>query len=103
MKYALIDSQGKVENIVVYDGKEPYKPAEGLALVEVNDWLEIGQNKDDQARALVQPDPVADKLRRNESFKNDLSLKASYRIEKRDNPALKFSDYLDQLESEVIN
>lgn len=39
---------------------------------------------------------------RNDNASKNLSLRGCFRIEKRLNPALTFSDYLDQLESEVI-
>lgn len=45
MKYALIDSNNIVQNVIVYDGVAEYAPAAGLALQQVNDWVNIGDNK----------------------------------------------------------
>lgn len=39
---------------------------------------------------------------RNKQYAKDLSMKAAYRIERKGNQDLKFSDYLDNLESEEI-
>lgn len=44
MKWALTDDNGNIKNILIYDGKAEYEPEEGLALQQVNDWLEIGDN-----------------------------------------------------------
>jgi len=102
MRYALVDANDLVVNVIEYDGVQPYKPKDGLSLIEVNDWIEIGDNKDTEKKPPVVQDIIEAKQRRNEVFKRDLSLKASYKLEKKDNPALKFSDYLDQLESEEV-
>jgi len=44
MKYALVDFNGIVQNIVVYDGSSVYTPPAGLKLTKVNDWLNIGDH-----------------------------------------------------------
>ena len=42
------------------------------------------------------------KASRDETMRDNLAIKAGYRTEKRGNPSLSFSDYLDSLEAEVI-
>ena len=42
------------------------------------------------------------KRERDTRYKDDLRMKASFLIEKKANPDLKFSDYLDQLEAEEV-
>lgn len=42
MRYALINELDIVVNIIEYNGLTPYEPAEGLRLVPVNEWIEIG-------------------------------------------------------------
>lgn len=34
MNYCLIDAAGNVVNVILYDGISPYKPPEGLTLVQ---------------------------------------------------------------------
>lgn len=40
---------------------------------------------------------------RNDKYSDDLTLKATYSNEKKTNPSLKFSDYLDQLEAASVS
>ena len=42
------------------------------------------------------------KAARNEHLGKDLSIKAAYKLEKKGNRDLRFSDYLDQLEAEEV-
>lgn len=47
MKWALVDSQNIVQNTIDYDPLEPYGPYSapaGLILMQINDWIEIGQD-----------------------------------------------------------
>lgn len=44
MKWALIDNQEIIQNIIAYDGVSEFLPPEGLTLNQVNDWCLIGQN-----------------------------------------------------------
>jgi len=37
---------------------------------------------------------------RNQRYQNDLAIKAAFKLERRGNPNLTFSDFLDQLESD---
>jgi len=46
MQWALVNAQDIVENVIVYDPELPYKPAEGLRIVEINDWVTIGDRFD---------------------------------------------------------
>lgn len=46
MKWALVDGSSIVQNIISYDGVSAYQPPQGLQLLEVNDWVHIGDNKD---------------------------------------------------------
>lgn len=43
MQWALVNSNNIIENLIAYDGGAPYEPAEGLTLMQVNDWLLIGE------------------------------------------------------------
>jgi len=43
-EWALVDANGIVQNIIVYDGSSPYTPPQGLTLEQVNNWVQIGQN-----------------------------------------------------------
>lgn len=45
MKWALIDKKDIVRNIIQYDGESPYTPLSWQTLEEVNDWVNIGDNK----------------------------------------------------------
>jgi len=49
-----------------------------------------------------QAEEIARKVNRNAELRKDLRMKAVYRNEKRANPSLSFSDYLDQLEAEEV-
>lgn len=103
MKWALVDAQNIVKNIIVYDGVSPYRVPDGLSLMQINDW--VGREEPVNKEAPLPPSRPSDedvKLKRNEAEKNNLALKAVYLIEKRRLPNLTFSDYLDQLEAEVI-
>ena len=103
MKWALIDSNEIVQNLIEYDGTEKYSPPDDMSLVQVDDWVEIGMYSDADKPPVTIEDDASIKIRRNLALSKDLSLRASFRIEKRRNPDLTFSDYLDQLESEVVN
>lgn len=46
MKYALIDTNGIVRNIIQYDGIASYNPPFGFTLEQVNDWVNTGQATD---------------------------------------------------------
>lgn len=47
MQYAIIDRNGTIVNIIVYDGNSSYDPGENFTLELVNDWIDIGMNKDE--------------------------------------------------------
>ena len=44
MNWCLVDAAGFVKGIIVYNGTDPYTPAEGLTLQQVNNWVQVGQN-----------------------------------------------------------
>lgn len=44
MKWALVDSQNIVQNIISYDGVSPFQPQEGQILIKINDWVNLGDN-----------------------------------------------------------
>ena len=44
MKWALVDSNNIVQNVIVYDGVSPYTPPDSLSAQQVNDWLNIGDD-----------------------------------------------------------
>jgi len=52
MKYALVDSDNIVQNIIVYYEGANYTPAEGLTVQQVNDWVKILDHKDTPEPAL---------------------------------------------------
>lgn len=45
MNYAVIDKNGIVQNIIIYDGVSPYNPGAGLTLVQ-SDTAGIGDTYD---------------------------------------------------------
>ena len=47
MKWALIDPNGQVINIIIYDGVSEFQAPGGVTLLQVNDWINIGDNKND--------------------------------------------------------
>ena len=53
MKWALVDTNEIVVNVIAYDGVSEYAVPEGLSLEEVNDWVDIGQATD-----VPEPTPV---------------------------------------------
>jgi hypothetical protein len=100
MRMALVDDKGIVKNVIVYDPSKEWNPPAGLTLVEVNDWVNIDDAYD---KPLPPPPPHKTeeerKQERNAAAKNELSLIASFNIEKKTNPNISFSDFLDGLES----
>lgn len=44
MKWALVDSQNIINNIISYSEDSNYLPPPDLQLIQVNDWLNIGDN-----------------------------------------------------------
>ena len=48
MKWALVDRNNIVQNVIDYDGTSTYTPLSYLTLEQVNDWINIGDNKDKQ-------------------------------------------------------
>jgi len=100
MQWALVDSNNVVVNIIVIDPEKEYKPPQGLALREINDWVHMGRDAD-------MPKPTDDppqtdeerKAQRDTMAKNNLSLIAVFNMEKKSKPDLTFSTYLDELES----
>lgn len=103
MKWALVNNENVVMNVVDYDGVSSLEPIDGLQLLEVNDWINIGDSID-------MPQPVSSsswtaeelKQMRNDAMSQNLAIVACYRIEQKANPTLTFSDYLDQLENEAV-
>lgn len=50
MKWAVVNaSDGIVVNIIEYNGVSPFNPGEGLSLMKVNLWVNIGDHKDTPA------------------------------------------------------
>lgn len=101
MKWALVNAQNIVENIIMYDGESPYEPKEGYHLRQVNDWIKIGYDADLPLNDVPKnppADPVMEKKKRDEYYSNDLAMIALFDIAKKANPQLEFSAYLDSLE-----
>jgi hypothetical protein len=44
MKWALINSDKLVVNVIAYDGEAEYTPEVRLSLEQVSDWLTIGDD-----------------------------------------------------------
>jgi hypothetical protein len=58
-RYALVNPQNAVENIIIYDGDDPYKLPTGWLLVRLSaatQFVEIGCTYDRTARAFACPD-----------------------------------------------
>lgn len=51
------------------------------------------------AEAITAKENADRKIARDNQYRNDLSMKAAFRIERRANPALTFSQFLDELEA----
>ena len=103
MKVSIVNEEDKVVNIIEHDGASPLNLAPGLRAVQTNDWVHIGDNID-KALPVPPSDSEADlKQSRNQLLKLNLALVGCYRIEKKSNPALTFSDYLDELEKEKVD
>ncbi len=103
MRWALVNEQNIVINIIAYNGSDPFIPPQGIRLREVQDWLQIGLDADiaehDVPRTPVDPvDPVREKAKRDAYYKNDLSMIALFNLAKQTNPQLQLSAYLDSLE-----
>jgi hypothetical protein len=56
MKYALVDANNIVQNLIVYSEGSNYTPEEGLSVQQVNEWINIGDNKD--APEPLPPEPL---------------------------------------------
>lgn len=41
-KYAVLDTEGKIVNMVMWDGKTPFTPGEGFSLIKAADDFIIG-------------------------------------------------------------
>lgn len=52
MIWALIDEDGFVRNTIEYNGVSPYNPPEGMTLLQVNNWVGIGDHKDKQEQII---------------------------------------------------
>lgn len=65
-RYSVVDAQGKIANVIEWDGVTPYDPGEGLQLVPhvavpTGDWIGDtvpAQIIADNAADLVLPEPV---------------------------------------------
>ena len=101
MKTALVDSNGIVQNVIVLDPKSDYIPPNGWVIQDVNNWVNIG---DDVSMPEPVP-PVVDeterKQKRDKLYSGDMAVVAAYEIEKKSNPNLTFSAYLDTLEGKI--
>jgi hypothetical protein len=102
MKWALVDVNNVIKNVVCHDSACKYEPPAGLKLMMVNDWLNIGQSIDAKEPEVVVETPELLKARRNEDKSKDLTFVGLYLIESTMNPGLSFSDYLDKLEKTEI-
>ncbi|HEX6860024.1 MAG TPA: hypothetical protein VF138_07475 [Caulobacteraceae bacterium] len=40
-RYALLDSEGLVVNVIAWDGLAPWSPADGETAVEAPDWVSV--------------------------------------------------------------
>jgi hypothetical protein len=69
-----------------------------MTMIEIEDWVNIGDDANKPKPVAPVKDAAALKAERNAAYKNDLALVASFDMEKKNNPGLTFSDYLDSLE-----
>lgn len=100
MRWSLVNEDNIVVNIIAHDGKSSIEPPDNLRLVSTNNWVSIGDNiNKEKPPKPIEPTLEELKQRRNNMHKDNLALKGLYRIEKRLNPTLEFSDYLDTLEA----
>lgn len=44
MKWALVNAENIIQNLIEYDGEQAYAPPDNLTIQQVNDWLNIGDN-----------------------------------------------------------
>ena len=96
MKWALVDKDNIVVNVIVYSQGSDFVPPEGIEILEVNDWLNIGDNVDKLKPAEMQPKPQ-NKKDRNMDLANNLAVVAAFELEKKSNAVLNFGDYIDTL------
>jgi hypothetical protein len=58
MQWALVDKNGTIQSLIVYDGVSPYKPWPWLTLQQVEDWITLGENMSDpQPESAPEPMP----------------------------------------------
>jgi len=86
--------------------REPIHERSGM-FVLWNDENEMPCPSQEQLDAIDMADVAVDVERkrkddRDKVFEKDLVMKAVFKIEKRLNPSLKFSEYLDELEAEEV-
>lgn len=99
MRYALVDENNVVVNVIEYNGSDPYTPPAGLTIKSVDDWIDIGHDADLPLPVSPVIDEAQAKEMRDTNAANDLSLVASYKMALANNPDLSFSDHMDDLES----
>jgi hypothetical protein len=100
MKWALVNSENVVINIIVYEGS-PFSPPDGLSLLEINDWVDIGMKADISLADIPKatpPDAANIKKQRDMLYKDNLAIVALFNMVKNKQPDLDFSSYLDSLE-----
>ena len=64
MRWAIVDGNGEIQNIIAYDGISAYAPPNGFTLQQVNDWLGIGSGINDTQPPTppAPPPPIAPTL-----------------------------------------
>ncbi len=103
MKWALVNSENIVMNVVESIEQGDVQDIDDLTAVQVQDWINIGDSV-----YMVKPAdiPLATieelKAIRNEAMSQDMTLKACWGVEKKTRPELSFSDYLDELEEMTV-
>ena len=103
MRWSIVNESNVVVNIIEYDGTSPIDIKAPLRLVQTNDWVKIGEQVGKVEPEKPQPKSDAElKQLRNEVMAKNLPMLGCYRLEKKANPDLVFSDYLDDLEREVV-
>lgn len=99
MKYALVNqAEGKIENIIEYDGVSRFDLKPGYVLVQAADYLEIG---DDPLKPEPAAKPEASDQEKDEALVSDLKfdrgLFAAWQIEIKASPDLSFKDFVKDL------
>src|SRR3954465_14268556 len=97
MKYALVDVDNIVINIIVYNPSNDWIVPENMRVLLINDWLNIGDNINKEVPIIPAIDPQTQLANRNLALSQNYGVAAGFKIEKNLNPALDFATYVTDL------